>query len=86
MLALSIRFSIQSGITDLLLSAFPKLRSFYRVGFFEAVGISYIHPVWGSLDVMRLDLQTLMSRLSRSDQPLARLIMDPESSSARITI
>jgi predicted GNAT family N-acyltransferase len=84
LLALAVRLARKHDITDLILSALPNLVNFYRVGFFDVLDLTYDHPVWGTLRVMRLDLLALQDRLSGSEKPLARLLMDPNITSIMV--
>jgi predicted GNAT family N-acyltransferase len=78
-LKLAIAVAERAGVSDLLLTALPKLRSLYTKGFFERVGIRFTHPTWGEVDVMRLDLTTLPARLAHTQQATARLLREPSS-------
>ena len=59
MLKAAIDFSREMGITDLLLTAIPRLRTFYRQGCFTDVGVQFTHETWGLVHVMRLDIMNL---------------------------
>lgn len=78
MLKLAYAFARKACLTDLVLTAIPRLQNFYRIGFFEAVGIRFEHPTWGPVHVMRLDLVQLDEKLKKAHQPMARLLLASE--------
>jgi predicted GNAT family N-acyltransferase len=84
MLKLSYDFARKQGFTDLVIVTWPRLRNFFRLGFFEPVGISLEHPTWGRGTVMRLDLVNIETHYSDSPLALARLLLTTELPNVRV--
>lgn len=84
LLKLALAAARRFGITDFVLTALPNLRNLYRLGYFEPAGLSFIHPTWGPVHVMRLDLLAVQERLAASSEPTARLLLEPPGSRFRL--
>lgn len=78
LLKLALGVASREGITDFVLTALPGLRSLYRKAYFSFVGVAFEHPTWGHVDVMRLDIASLLQHLRDSDQPTPRLLLEPD--------
>ena len=75
MFKLSYAFARQQGLTDLLTYAYRNLYHFYRGAFFEPMIRGFDHPTWGTVTVMRLDLDGLEARYRESKQPFAHFLL-----------
>jgi predicted GNAT family N-acyltransferase len=75
LLKLAYDFSARLQLTDLVLTALPKLRAFYRVGFFREIGVTFTHNTWGKVHVMHLDLVSLPNYCRQTEGPVARLLL-----------
>ena len=76
LLKLACDFAAKLNLTDLVLTALPKLRAFYRVGFFRETGVTFEHKTWGEVHVMHLDLVSLPHYCRHAEGPVARLLLD----------
>lgn len=77
-LKLSHDFAISRGITDLFMYTFPHLLKFYRGIFFDSLGVSFEHPVWGTVHLMHQDVAALPENCRRSRSSLARALFTGE--------
>jgi len=84
MFKLAHSFARKHGLTDFVTLALPHLRNGYRVGFFRSVGPDLIHPTWGPVSLMHLDLIDLKQRYGRSSRPMARLLFEDDPPNIRI--
>jgi predicted GNAT family N-acyltransferase len=80
MLKLAYAFARKRGITDFVMYTYPELIDFYRRALFELVDVTFTHPDWGDVHVMRLDLLSLETRFSGSDTPLGRILFSSDMS------
>jgi len=78
MLKLAYAFACKQGITDFVMYTYPELIDFYRGALFELVDVTFMHPDWGEVHVMRLDLLSLKERHSGSATPLGRILFSSD--------
>lgn len=71
---LAIDFSQHRRITDLFLTAVPRLCSLYRLAGFLEVGVVFQHSTWGLVHVMRLDLLRLLKNDARTSKTILRVL------------
>lgn len=74
MLKLSYDFSVKHGISDLFMYTFTHLLKFYRGIFFEPLGISFEHPLWGLVHLMHQDVLSLPSNCRGARSSMARAL------------
>lgn len=77
LLKLTQLYLVAHGITDLFLYTFDHLLSFYRVAFFRNLERPFVHPEWGRIHLMHLDVAALAARVAESKAPMARLLREP---------
>ncbi len=75
MLKLAYSFALKNGITDLVMYTYPRLRNFYRTALFRPLDCNFVHPDWGMVEVMHLDLLNLRDRYAESSDPVASLLL-----------
>lgn len=78
MLKLAHDYAIKRGITDFFMYTFTHLLKFYRGVFFQPLGISFEHPVWGLVHLMHLDVVALRGRCLHSRSSLAKVLFSGE--------
>lgn len=62
LLRLAYGFALARSITDFFLFTFDHLVPFYRRAHFHHLPVPYVHPHWGAMQVMHLDLRSHKSR------------------------
>lgn len=75
MMKLAFMFGRSHGITQFVMYTYDRLTNLYRAAFFDAISISFCHPVWGHVRVMRLNLPEVMARCAHSQTFLSQLIL-----------
>lgn len=78
MLKLAHAFAERRGITDFFLYTYPNLIKFYRGSFFDLLDVTFEHPDWGSVHLMRMNVTELPRRCASSRSSLAKLLLDGE--------
>jgi len=78
MLKLAHAFAERQGITDFFLYTYPNLINFYRGSFFDLLDVTFEHPDWGSVHLMRMNVTELPRRCANSRSSLAKLLLDGE--------
>ncbi len=74
MLKLAHSFAERHAITDFFLYTYPNLIKFYRGSFFDLMDVSFEHPDWGPVHLMRMNVTELPYRCARSRSSLAKVL------------
>ncbi len=82
LMKLAYYFAIHNDISDYVMYAYEDLVRFYRGLYFEDSG-GFVHPYWGSVRLMRLDVRALAARLTRSQTRVARFLLEEPNRSFR---
>jgi predicted GNAT family N-acyltransferase len=78
MLKLTYDFAVKREVSDIFMYTFAHLLRFYRGIFFIPLEISFVHPLWGPVHLMHLNITSLPDRCSGTRSSLARLLFTGE--------
>jgi len=84
MLKLLYEYAVQHNITDLIMLGLPDLIKLYRAAFFVAFDVAFVHPIWGSTQVMRFDISEVRRVHQNSRNPVARLLFRTQLSNVLV--
>lgn len=76
LLKLAHTFAVRRGITDFFLYTYPNLINFYRGSFFDLLDVTFDHPDWGAVHLMRMNVTELPHRCAGSRTSLAKLLLN----------
>jgi GNAT superfamily N-acetyltransferase len=69
-------FARARGVTDLLLYTYKSLETYYRGLFFNRLDVQFVHPIWGSVCLMGINIEAFRLRYQDSPNSIARIILD----------
>ena len=80
MMRLAFNYSVEVGITDLVLYSFSNLVGFYKRAMFRETGLSFVHPGYEqTMTVLWLDLDAAIKSMERGDRRSLLLYGQPIS-------
>lgn len=74
MLKLAFMFGQSNGIAEFVMYTYARLTPLYRAAFFEDLKLGFVHPAWGEVTTLRMDLLGLAERSASSASAIARLL------------
>lgn len=74
MLKSALMFGRSIGVGEFVMYTYARLTNLYRAAYFEPVDLRFQHPIWGGVEVMRLNLIRLGTKCKGWQTPIGDLL------------
>jgi hypothetical protein len=69
-------FARQKNVSDIIMYSYANLVMYYRGLFFRHLEVNFVHPSWGTVVLMGLNIPSFTGRYRRSQNTIANFILD----------
>ena len=69
-------FARQNNVSDVIMYTYDHLVMYYRGLFFRRLEVNFVHPSWGTVVLMGLNISSFTARYRDSQNTIANFILD----------